>query len=41
MKAKMEKKVAVDEMVRQHHCLSVHEFGLTPEDSGEQRSLAC
>ena len=30
-----------DEMVRQHHQLKGHEFEQTPEDSGEQRSLAC
>ena len=30
-----------DDMVRQHHQLSGHEFEQTPGDSGEQRSLAC
>ena len=35
-----EKRVAEDEMFRQHHRLNGHESEQTPEDSG-QRSLAC
>ena len=30
-----------DEMVREHHRLSGHEFEQTLGDRGEQRSLAC
>ena len=30
-----------DEMVGWHHRLNGHEFGQTPEDSEEQRSLVC
>ena len=36
-----EKQAAEDEMVRQHHRLSGHEFEQTPGDSKGQRSLAC
>ena len=36
-----EKKVAEDEMVRQHHWLNGHEFEQTPGNSGGQGSLAC
>ena len=35
----MEKGVAEDEMVRQHHRFNGHEFEQTPGDSGGQRSL--
>jgi len=36
-----EKRAAEDEMVRQCHGLSGHEFEQTPGDSKGQRSLAC
>ena len=36
-----EKRVADDEMVRQHHWLSGHKSEKTPGDSGGQGSLAC
>ena len=36
-----EKQAAEDEMVRQHHRLSGHEFEQTPGDSKGQSSLAC
>ena len=36
-----EKRAAEDEMVRQHHWLSGHEFEQTPGGSGGQGSLAC
>ena len=36
-----EKKVAEDEMVRQHHWLNGHEFEQTLGNSGGQGSLAC
>ena len=36
-----EKRVAEDEMVRQCHWLSGHEFEQTPEDTEGQGSLAC
>ena len=35
------KRVAEDEMVRQHHWLQGHEFEQTLRDSREQRSLVC
>ena len=37
----MEKRVAEDEMVRQHHQLNGCEFEQTSGDSGGQRNLAC
>ena len=40
-KLKAKEGAAEDEMVRQYHRLSVHEFEQTLEDSGGQRSLAC
>ena len=36
-----EKRVAEDEMVRQHHCLNGCASEQTPGDSGGQRSLEC
>ena len=36
-----EKRMAEDEVVRQHHRLNGHEFEQTLGDSGRQRSLAC
>ena len=36
-----EKRVAEDEMVRQHHQFNGHEFEQTPGDSERQESLAC
>ena len=36
-----EKRVAEDEMIGWHHQLNGREFEQTPEDSGEQGSLAC
>ena len=35
------KKVAEDQMVRQHHQLNGHELKQTPEDSKGQGSLLC
>ena len=36
-----EKGATEDEIVKQRHRLSGHEFGQTPGDTGGQRSLAC
>ena len=36
-----EKRVAEDEMVRQHYQFNGHEFEQTPGDSERQGSLAC
>ena len=36
-----EKRVAKDEMARQHHQLNEHEFEQTPGDSKGQGSLVC
>ena len=36
-----EKRMAENEMVRQHYWLNGHEFGQIPEDSERQGSLAC
>ena len=36
-----EKRVAEDEMVRQHHQLNGYDLEQTPGDSGEQESLVC
>ena len=36
-----EKRVAEDEMIREHDLLNGHELEQTPGDSGGQESLAC
>ena len=38
---RQKKRVVDDEMVRQHHRISGHEFQQTPGDSGGQRCLVC